>query len=69
MDDAAENFRLSNMVRVPAILVRDGTNPSTGIAGMIDDPVIIPVQIEPRQRHRGRAKPQARARAGTANPE
>jgi hypothetical protein len=49
MDDPAENLRLSNLVKVPAVLVRHGNAPGDEVYRMISNPVRIPVRIERRQ--------------------
>ncbi len=45
-DDPTANFIRSNTIKIPAVLALDGINAVTAVAGVITDPVRIPVRIE-----------------------
>lgn len=44
--DSADNFIRSNTIKIPAVLALAATNAVAAVAGMITDPVRIPVRIE-----------------------
>jgi hypothetical protein len=48
-DTATDNFMRSNTVKIPAVLALDGADAVAIIAGMITNPVRIPVRIEHSQ--------------------
>ncbi len=45
-DDPVDNFIRSNTIKIPAVLAMEGSDAVAAVAGMITNPVRIPVRID-----------------------